>query len=90
MKIKTALTASVALVMVLAGTESALAVQPTGVTNLLGTWTNVNPTTGGVVKIEITNPGGVFTIHTYGACSPTPCDHGANPAHRDAAGFPIE
>ncbi len=57
--------------------QPAYAQPPTGVTNLTGTWTNVNPTTGGVVKITITNDLAGFQIHTYGACSPTPCDHGA-------------
>lgn len=57
--------------------QPSLAQPPTGVTNLTGTWTNVNPTTGGVVKIAITNDASGFKIHTYGACSPTPCDHGA-------------
>lgn len=73
--------ASVALAMML-GAGPALAVQPANVANLVGTWNNVNPATGGVVKIIITNDATGFKIHTYGACSPTPCDHGIIPASR--------
>lgn len=66
----------VALGLALLGlTAPVMAQPPTSVANLTGTWVNVNPSTGGIVKIVITNTGG-FKIHTYGACSPTPCDHG--------------
>ena len=82
MKSSKTLIAGLMLAMALAGSESALAVQPSGVTNLVGTWVNVNPTTGGIVKVIITNDLFGFRIHTYGACSPTPCDHGAIPALR--------
>ena len=37
--------------MSLVGTQSAVATPPTGLSNLLGTWTNVNSTTGGIVKV---------------------------------------
>ncbi len=57
--------------------QPVLAQAPGGVTNLTGTWSNVNPTTGGIVKITVTSDASGFKIHTYGACSPTPCDHGA-------------
>ena len=73
--------ASVALAMML-GAGPALAVQPANVANLVGTWNNVSPATGSVVKIIITNDATGFKIHTYGACSPTPCDHGIIPASR--------
>lgn len=76
MKRNLALIAGVAM-MSLVGTQAAQATPPTGLTNLVGTWNNVNPTTGGIVKIEITNDPTGFKVHTYGACSPTPCDHGA-------------
>lgn len=76
MKRNLALIAGVAM-MSLVGTQAAQATPPTGLTNLVGTWNNVNPTTGGIVKVEITNDPTGFKVHTYGACSPTPCDHGA-------------
>ena len=76
MKRNLALIAGVAM-MSLVGTEVALATPPTGLTNLVGTWNNVNPTTGGILKVEIINDATGFKVHTYGACSPTPCDHGA-------------
>lgn len=76
MKRNLALIAGVAM-MSLVGTQAALATPPTGLTNLVGTWNNVNPTSGGIVKIEITNDPTGFKVHTYGSCSPTPCDHGA-------------
>lgn len=53
------------------------AAPPSDVSGLTGTWVNVNPTTSGVVKIIVTNDLSGFKIHTFGACSPTPCDHGA-------------
>lgn len=59
---------------------SALAQPPASVANLTGTWVNVNPATGGIVKLVVTSDATGFKIHTYGACSPTPCDHGAVPA----------
>ena len=71
----------VALAMLL-GAGPALAVQPANVANLVGSWNNVNAATGGIVKVVITNDATGFKVHTYGACSPTPCDHGIIPALR--------
>jgi hypothetical protein len=65
-----------ALALALSVVNPALATPPTGLTNLVGTWTNVNPTTGGIVKIVITSEPTGLKIQTFGACSPTPCDHG--------------
>jgi len=65
-----------------ATTGSALAVQPANVANLVGTWVNVNPTTGGIVRIVVANSVAGFTINTFGACSPTPCNHGVIGASR--------
>lgn len=76
MKGNMALMAGVALLS-LVTTEAAFATPPTGLTNLVGTWNNVNTTTGGIVKVVVTNDATGFKLHTYGACSPTPCDHGA-------------
>ncbi len=75
------LVAAIALSMVV-GAGSAVAVQPAGVANLVGTWVNANAATGGTVKVVITNDATGFKVHTYGACSPTPCDHGTVSALR--------
>ncbi len=64
------------------GAGPALAVQPANVANLVGTWKNVNAATGGIVQVIITNDITGFKVHTYGACVPTLCDHGAVPAFR--------
>lgn len=74
------LIAGVALSAAFAG--SAFAVQPAGVANLVGTWVNANASTGGIVKVVVTNDLTGFKVHTFGACSPTPCDHGAVAASR--------
>lgn len=42
---------------------------------LVGTWTN--KTSNNVVKAVITDTGGKFDVHLYGACVPTPCNWGA-------------
>lgn len=73
---KSTLLAGVAVIMTLSSIEAALAKPPTSVSNLVGTWVNVNANTGGIVKVVISNSSSGFKIHTYGACSPTPCDHG--------------
>jgi len=65
------------LVLTLLMTPAAFAVPPTVYTSLVGTWTNTNAATKSIVKIVITQSGSTLVIHPYGACSPTPCDHGA-------------
>jgi hypothetical protein len=67
----------IALSMVLAAAAPSVAEPPTSRTQLVGTWVNVNPATGGIVKVVITNGWFGFRIRTFGACSPTPCDHGS-------------
>ena len=86
MKHRNGLLTVLAATLAFGGTGTALAVQPTGVTNLVGTWVNVNPTTRNIVRIVITSDALGFRIHTYGACTPTPCDHGAIPASRFSKG----
>lgn len=69
--------------ILLVAANSAFALQPSNTTNLVGTWVNVNPTTAGIVKIVVShNIFTGFTINTFGACSPTPCNHGVIPASR--------
>jgi hypothetical protein len=66
-----------ALLVGLATAAPTMAEPPANRSSLVGTWVNVNPKTGGIVKVVITNDILGFRVHTYGACSPTPCDHGA-------------
>jgi hypothetical protein len=54
----------------------AIAKPPTSLSNLLGTWYNTQPTSGGVVKIIVTLDAGLLKVHAYGKCTPTPCDWG--------------
>jgi hypothetical protein len=68
---------SLVCALVLASANSAWAVSPTSVDSLVGTWVNVNPNTRGTVKIVVGKDSvGSLTINTFGACSPTPCNHG--------------
>jgi hypothetical protein len=47
------------------------------VPSLLGTWTNISPTSTGIRKIIIgVNPGGTLSIRAFGACVPTLCSWG--------------
>ena len=82
MNMKKTTSAFFGLVLFAALSQSALALQPASTANLVGTWTNVNPTTGGIVKIVVTHDLLGFKINTFGACSPTPCNHGVIPASR--------
>lgn len=54
---------------------SAYALPPTNVSGLIGTWTNINASTRGIVKVEITNTSTGLKFKSYGSCSPTPCIH---------------
>jgi hypothetical protein len=38
-----------------------------------------------IVKIVLTNSGGSFDVHAFGACSPTPCDWGQVPGQAYSA-----
>lgn len=83
MNIKNTTSAFFGLILFAALSPSAFALQPSNTNNLVGTWVNVNPATGGIVKIVITNnllTG--FNINTFGSCSPTPCNHGVISASR--------
>ena len=43
---------------------------------LIGTWLNQEPSTGGVTQIVITTESGALRAHVWGACEPTDCDWG--------------
>jgi hypothetical protein len=43
---------------------------------LLGDWENVDPNSGGIVKVVIQGSASNLTIRAYGNCQPTSCDWG--------------
>lgn len=46
--------------------------------DFVGSWTNVDANTRGMTRAEITKGGDdTLTVHTWGKCHPTDCDHGA-------------
>jgi hypothetical protein len=54
-----------------------------GLASFIGTWVNTNPATRGIVKIVITQPampGAPLSVNVYGACVPTACNWGSQPA----------
>ena len=59
----------------LAGSVS-VARPPTNFSNLVGVWNNANPSTGGIVQVVVRSSSSGLTIQAFGACSPTPCNHG--------------
>jgi hypothetical protein len=42
----------------------------------LGSWTNENPDTGGVTRVEIRTESNTVYVHMWGKCHPTDCDWG--------------
>jgi hypothetical protein len=48
-------------------------------TALVGTWSNCDKATRGLVRIAIAASGAGITVHAFGACTPTPCDWGPVP-----------
>jgi hypothetical protein len=52
---------------------------------LIGTWSNCDRATRGLVRIVIAASGTGITVHAFGACSPTPCDWGTVPGLTYAA-----
>lgn len=42
----------------------------------VGTWTNVNPDTRGLTKVQITRQDGEHRVQVWGSCEPTDCDWG--------------
>jgi hypothetical protein len=47
----------------------------------VGRWENVNPNTGGVTAIEISNGRGGMKIEAWGACVPSDCEWGKTSLH---------
>jgi hypothetical protein len=41
-----------------------------------GTWRNVDAATRGMTRMTITRDGANLKVHTWGACTPSDCDHG--------------
>jgi hypothetical protein len=46
------------------------------VTQLVGTWKNVDKSTNDIVEIIITGAGSKISVEVFGACVPTPCKWG--------------
>jgi hypothetical protein len=51
--------------------------------DLVGNWMNTDPNTGGWIRVQITQYGGSYSVHIWGACTPTPCDGGSAPLVMD-------
>ena len=69
---------------------------PLDLAPLVGTWIATDETTGGIVKVLVSEIDGGLAVHAFGACEPEPCDWGraataeayaTSPAARDATGF---
>jgi outer membrane protein assembly factor BamB len=52
---------------------------PIDPTALIGTWADCDKETRGLLKIVIASSRSGITVHSYGACSPSPCDWGTVP-----------
>jgi hypothetical protein len=59
------------------GGAVAVAVAPVAPTAFVGTWSNFDKATRGLVKMVIGVVGSGISVHAFGACTPTPCDWGA-------------
>ena len=64
---------------------SALALPPTNVAGLVGTWTNNNSSTNGITKIAVWNRGSSLYFKSWGSCVPTDCVHTTVPAYAHSA-----
>lgn len=67
-------------------TLPAFATPPTNHGALVGVWVNMNPATRSIVRIIIRKAGTGITVHPFGACTPTPCDHGVMGANAFSRG----
>lgn len=63
----------------LEGREEMKALATIAPSPLLGTWTNCDQATRGLVRVVIAASGSGISVHAFGACSPTPCDWGLVP-----------
>lgn len=59
---------------------------PTNHNAIVGVWANTNAATGSIVRFVIRKSGSGITVQPFGACSPTPCNHGIIGARAYAAG----
>jgi hypothetical protein len=69
-------TLAAVLAMCLGSIRPCLADAPLDRSQLVGRWVNVNDTTGGIIRIRVTDGPAGFQIHEFGRCHPTPCDLG--------------
>ena len=47
-----------------------------GLNQFAGTWTNIDPKTRGLTRLEISLNGNKVSVHAYGSCHPRDCDWG--------------
>ena len=87
MKIFKSLAAIVSAILI---SFTASAEPPTNVAGLIGNWVNIDSSTGGIVRVVITNTGSGLRFTSYGACSPTPCVHSTVVAYPYAASVASE
>jgi hypothetical protein len=74
------------LFSVQAHANAEIQVAPTNPAALVGTWSNTNASTGNIVKVVVRRVGTGITVQPFGACSPTPCDHGITAARGFSSG----
>jgi hypothetical protein len=67
---------SLTIIVLLMAAGAANATPPTSLGNLTGTWYNMQPTSGGVARIDVTVSSGQLQVRTYGKCTPNLCDWG--------------
>lgn len=60
----------------LTDTLGLVSVLPTGTSQFVGLWQNVNSQTANVAPISIRTQGNLMYVHSWGACVPTYCDWG--------------
>ncbi|MBF0585959.1 hypothetical protein INT08_07625 [Prosthecochloris sp. N3] len=51
------------------------------ISQFTGTWTNTDPDTRGITKLQITKDGSGIRLHAWGKCHPEDCDWGEVVAH---------
>lgn len=50
--------------------------RPLDYSALVGVWNNTNPATRSIVRVIVRRVPSGITIQAFGACTPTPCNHG--------------